>query len=353
MKILIIKQRTIGDVILLTPLLHNIKKSVPNSAIDVLLNKGTEDILNCNSDVSNLIVYRKKHVNRFSKIVSEIRLFFDIYKKKYDVVIDLDKGDRGMLVSKFSGAKIRIGSPGVEKNIFSNTYTDILPKHERRHTVDINLDPLNILKIPIRNKKVSVCWNKNDERIVNKYINGVDKFIHIHPFSRVENKEIDLKTLSKIVDFCEIDLGIKTVLTAAPIKRELKNIKNLISMCKSSPINLSGHLSIRQTSVLNSKARFFIGVDTAIMHIAAANNVPILVFFGPTTPDIWGPWSNKTESAKFNNKGGVQKVGDSVVFSEIRDCLPCNNKGCENGNSSQCLVDLDFEIIKKQIMRLL
>lgn len=356
MKILIIKQRTIGDVILLTPLLHNINKGFPNSNIDVLLNKGTEDILNCNPNISNLIIYKKKYLGILPKtrrIFNEIKLFLYIYKKKYDVVIDLDKGDRGVLISKFSGAKIKIGNSGVGENIFSNVYTNILPGHERRHTVDVNLDPLSILKIPVYNKKVSICWSENDECIVNTYINGIDKYVHIHPFSRVENKEIDLKTLSKIVDFFEIDLGLKIVLTAAPIKRELENTKKLVTMCKSSPINLSGLLSIRQTSVLNSKARLFIGVDTAIMHIAAANNVPILVFFGPTTPDIWGPWSNDTESASFHNKGGVQKNGNTIVFSEIRDCLPCNNKGCEKGSASQCLVGLDFEAIKKQIMRLL
>lgn len=356
MKILVIKLRTIGDVLLTTPLISNIKKQLPDSVLDVALNKGTEGILDCNDNVDNVLVYdretiRSKHA--FSRIINEFLFIYKIRGRSYDVVIDLDKGDRGAVISKFSKAKIRIGSRGIRSKLLANAYTDILPKHKRRHTVEINLDPLNILKLPIENKRVLSCFGPNDEKTVKEHLVNIGKFIHIHPFSRVRNKEIDIVTWSKIIDFCETDLGIKVVITSSGDTREVDSVNKIISLCDSHPINLGGMLTLKQVSALSKASNMFIGVDTAVMHMAAAHNVPILTFFGPTTPDIWGPWDNSLEGLAFHQYGGVQKIGKNIVFSDVRDCLPCNNAGCANSHTSQCLTLLDLDKIKNCILELL
>jgi len=355
-KILIIKLRTIGDVLLITPLLSNIRKQLSDATIDVVLNKGTEDILSCNDNVDNLLLYnrgamRSKFV--LDRIISEFRFVANIRSRGYDIVVDLDKGDRGAIISKFSQAKIRIGNKGIKSKFLSNAYTDTLPEHKRRHTVEVNLDPLRVLKLPIENKKVTSCFDCNDERLVKEQIAHIDRFIHIHPFSRVRNKEIDMLTLSQIIDFCENDLGVKVVITSSNDKREVDNVNKIISLCKSRPVNLGGALTLRKVSALSKFSDMFIGVDTAVMHMAAAHNIPILAFFGPTTPDIWGPWNNKIDGVVFSQYGGVQKKGKSVVFSDTRKCLPCNNSGCANSHESKCLVSLDLNKIKKCIVELL
>ena len=57
MKILIIKFRNIGDVLLSTPLVSNIKYYYPDSNIDFALNKGCEEMVYGNPDINNIIVY--------------------------------------------------------------------------------------------------------------------------------------------------------------------------------------------------------------------------------------------------------------------------------------------------------
>jgi len=42
MKILISKFRSIGDVILLSPLITNLKSNYPEAKVDLIINKGTE-----------------------------------------------------------------------------------------------------------------------------------------------------------------------------------------------------------------------------------------------------------------------------------------------------------------------
>jgi heptosyltransferase-3 len=269
------------------------------------------------------------------------------------MVIDLDQGDRGALISKYSRANIKIGSLGVRSKLAKDTYTHFLPEKGVRHIVETNLDLLRVLNIPIKSKKVEIFWDKEDVGTLKRIFFITEKFIHIHPFSKVKNKELDILVLSKIIDFCENTLKVKVVITAAPIKRELEQVKKISLSCDSSPINLGGKLTLKQIAILNKKARLFIGVDTAIMHISAANSTPVLALFGPTSPDIWGPWDNNVGHAAFHRNGGIQIDRKHRVFSDRRDCLPCNNRGCNNTNISDCLMFLDINVIKKNIQEML
>ena len=55
MKILLIKYRNIGDVLLVTPLINNLKLFYPNAQIDIALNHGTEDMVTLNPNISQVL----------------------------------------------------------------------------------------------------------------------------------------------------------------------------------------------------------------------------------------------------------------------------------------------------------
>jgi len=357
-KILILKFKTIGDVLLITPLVQNLKFKYPTSLIDISVNLGTEDVLTPNPNIHNVLVYKRyknQSLSIFKKIYKEYKFLKNIHNKKYDIVIDLDQGDRGAIISRFSGAKIQIGSNTIKSRIIRSTYTHFLPNREKRHIVELNLEPLRLLSIPIVNKNVSIYWSKKDEKVVSNFLSSIhtlsdtDMLIHIHPFSRGEHKEIKLELVAKIIDFCEMELNTKVVITAAPEKSEMDKVHNIIKLCKSSPINLSGQLTLKQTAALNKKAKLFIGVDTAIMHISAANDTPVLAFFGPSGANHWGAWDNSMMQSYYTKNNGFQTMGKHRVFSESRECQPCGKDGCNGTKISDCLMNLDIDVIKKNI----
>jgi heptosyltransferase-3 len=351
-KILVLKFKTIGDVLLVTPLIRNLRSNYPESIIDVAVNQGTEDMLTLNPNIDHIWIYdRIKIKNKpiIKKIKSEFDFLKNIRKQKYDMVIDLDRGDRGAGISLISGARIKIGSKYIKSRIVKNTYTHFLPEYEDKHVVDINLDAIRVLDGKINDKKVELFWSKDDQKLVDKILTN-ESFIHIHPFSRVSYKDIDSNSISKIIDYCELDLGINVVLTSAPIQREINKISKILELCKSKPTSLSGELTLKQVAALNKKAKLFIGVDTVIMHISAANSTPTLAFFGPTAANRWGPWDNKLQKSLYRRRGGIQKSGMNIVYSKNLSCIPCNRRGCNNDNlKSDCLSELDFNSIKTNI----
>ena len=148
--------------------------------------------------------------------------------------------------------------------------------------------------------------------------------------------------MAQIIDYCQLNIGLKVVITASEDKFELEKVNKILSLTRSKPINLSGKLSLKETAALNKKAKLFIGVDTSIMHISASNNVPVLAFFGPSVACHWGPWDNSIATSRYSRIKGFQVMGMHRVFSESRSCQPCGKDGCNGTKISDCLMNLDF-----------
>jgi len=355
MNILVIKFRNIGDVLLVTPLLHNLKQHYPESNIDIAINHGTESMLSLNPNVNELVVYNREQIKALpivQKLYKEAQFLLSFRKRTYDLVVNLTEGDRGAYIAQLSGALMRVGYPS-KSRLLKNAFTHYLLKQDFRHTIETNLDPLRVLDIPIKSKQVEIFHHLEDQSFVDQALSETTRFIHIHPVSRWLFKCISDQTMAQIIDHCELELKTKVVLTAAPIQAELDKVDSILSLCQSNPINLSGDLSLKQIVALNKKASMFIGVDTAIMHISAANNTPVLAFFGPSGTDHWGPWDNNLPQSTYANRNGLQTMGMHRVIAESRECQPCGRDGCNGSKVSDCLMSLDLDIIKQNIQEML
>ncbi len=351
-KILVIKFRNIGDVLLITPLIKNLKLNYPNAKIHAAVNKGTEEMLSLNPNIEKIHIYDRNYVKKlplFKRLNEEQKFIKKIKKEKYDLVINLTKGDRGAFIALFSKAKEKIG---FKNNFLSKiAFNKSLPlKQGMKHTIEWDLDALRVLNKKIFEKRVEIFWDKKDDEFINN-LNLPQYFVHIHLVSRWLFKCIDDKIAAEVIDFVENELKLKTVLTAAPVEKEMKKIENILKLTSSNPINLSGKLSLKQTAALNKRAKFFIGVDTAIMHMSAANNIPVLAFFGPSGAFNWGPWDNDLIKSGYIKQNGYQQMGKHKVIQVNWECAPCGKDGCEGSKISDCLMGkgLNITFIKEKI----
>ena len=97
MKILVIKFRHIGDVLLSSVLAKNLKEFYPGSTVDYLVNAESIDMLTLNPNIDNVYGYDRKKAKKsgfFGRISYELSLFKNIIKNRYDIVINTTEGER-------------------------------------------------------------------------------------------------------------------------------------------------------------------------------------------------------------------------------------------------------------------
>ena len=161
-KILIIQTAFIGDVILATPLIGNLKTQFPEAKIDFLVKNGNQSLLKNDPNLNEILVFDKK-----KKVASLLELFKKIRGNKYDLVINLHRFASSGILTFLSGAKQKLG---FKKNPFSFSYTQSFP-HEignGKHEVDRNLELIKNFTLSL-NRQPKLYPSKEDFEAIKTY----------------------------------------------------------------------------------------------------------------------------------------------------------------------------------------
>lgn len=342
MKILIIKFNNIGDVLLSSSLIENLKLYYPDSQIDYALNDYSSSMINNNPNINQIFLYKRstyKKMSIFKRFIAEFKYFKNIVDNKYDIVINLTKGDRGAILAFFSNAKVRLGYELNSSFKYFKPFTKTL-KQKVQHTVQRDLEFINLLDKKIINKKVSIYWNNEDEKKVDKFLqeNSIDNFVQVHPVSRWMFKCWDDEKMAKAIDYIIFDKKIDVILTASNDPIEKNKISEIISLCKSKPYNLTGELTLNELAYLSKKANLYFGIDSAPMHMAAAIDTSVVALLGASRADLWGPWDNEN-NFEYKFIDGIQKSRNHSIISRVDDKI-----FLENGiKKSKSMIDISFE----------
>lgn len=339
------KFRNIGDVLLTTPLLANLRHHFPDADIDFALNKGCEAMIEGNPNVRKIHIYDRPKVQSssfFKKVITELKYIHAIKKEKYDIAIQTTTGDRGIIIAKYAKIKKIVGYEGKNKTL-NKLITHQVPKADTlKHMVEINLDALKALNLEVVDKKVTLSC---DENLIS-HLKLPQIFVHMHLTSRWMFKCASDELMAELIDFCQNELGIQTVLTSDSNEAELKKLENVLKICKSTPLNLGGKLNLKQVAALSKRSALYVGVDTAIMHMAAANDTPCIALFGPSNAQIWGPWDNEAWQ-NYAKARGDQGLGKHYVFQKDWECVACQKDGCNGSKISNCLIEFSAQEIEK------
>jgi heptosyltransferase-3 len=304
----------IGDIILISGLLEEIKLKYNNSNIHLFVP----------SEYENVLPLIKKY-DSFTKInlSKPIKTLGLIRKNTFDIFIDASQWARlPALISVLSESKYTIGfkSKGQGKHFaFDKAVEHSSIVHEffnlkklifsnRDEIKDIPL--LNIdSNIPIDEKKIT---------------------IHIAPSGyKSERKELPINHWTKIIEYL-LKKEMNIYFTGS--ETDKNKIDNLIDTFTSSKLfNVAGTLSITETAKLLKSSKLVITINTGIMHIASFLRCNLIAIHGPTNAKRWGPMNE-----------------NSIVINSPYPEAPCLDLGFEykcTDRDGKCMKAIKPEII--------
>jgi len=345
-KILVIIQRSNGDVYFSNTLIKNLNCFFKFSEVDILVNSDTYKTACLFRENINKIIkfsYKEKKQKGFFYLFNLVRKIY----KKYDLSINLTASDRSVLFCALSAKKtISI----VEKELRKSWWKRLILTHyyhnePNKHVIEETLFPLDILNIPYTKKVESPKIDKQLLTEVKKKI-GNKRFFIFHPCAQYdykiypEDKRLELLNLLS-------DLNINIIVTGGSSDIDLK-ISNSIPQ-RPNIINMIGSTSIEEYCAISLLSLGYIGMDTLNMHIAASQNKRIIAIFGPTNPIRWSPWLNSLDSNPFRNSP-YQKKSHVSLFQANLPCVSCGKAGCNDlHGKSECLDLIEPKLIFKEV----
>jgi heptosyltransferase-3 len=336
-RILVIKLRHLGDVLLTTPIFTTLESRFPGVKIDGYIYKESAPMLSGVEGVEELILYDRKwkELPKWRRLVHEARVLRKIRRKGYDMVINLTEGDRGAIAAQVSRAPIRVGFDPEGKGLKGKRkiYTHIVKNCPTpRHAVERGLDALRRIGIfpGFHERELTFSVPDSAREAACKLCEG--PYAVMHPVSRWRFKCPPPQLMAGVIGLLS-EKGIKVVLTGGGSPEERDFVAQIISLCKEGEVvDLSGQTSLKELGALFERSLGLITVDSVSLHMASALKVPVVALFGPTSEENWGPWMHPK----------------SAVITSGHRCRPCGLDGCGGSKMSDCLWALSIqEIVEK------
>lgn len=309
-RILIIQTAFLGDVILATPVISELKRLFPEAEIDVLVKKGNESLLRNNPHIHYLVTFDKSS-GKFSAIRRLIKQF---RQREYDLVINLHRFGSSGLITMLSGGKKKYG---FKKNPFSFSFSK---KFEHAigngtHEVERNLAMIKEFGA-VASKRPELFPTKANYQAIKEYC--ATSFFCMAPASVWFTKQLPKEKWIELIQ----NYSSKGTIYLLGGKDDQELCEEIRTASNSSNVkNLAGQLNLLESAALMSKAKRNFVNDSGPLHLASAMNAPVTAFFCSTVPDFgFGPLSDDSTI---------------VEIKEKLDCRPCGLHGhnaCPKGH---------------------
>ena len=302
MKILVISMAGIGDTLLVTPFLHELRANFPDATIDALVKEAaSKDLLENNPHLNRVHQKNLIHAGRFEAL----RFLGSFRREHYDISVNTHPQSRMVyrLAARIIGAPIRISheyecSGALDHRLVNQT----LPQDYSRHSIDNNFDLLPLLgaKIKLPAHELEIFLTADEEKWAAQFLAqnlpAGQKILGVHVGSgstkNLSLKRWPLKHYAELVQKLNQERpDIQVLLFGGP--EEMKDHPVVLAQSNRNLTREAKTQNFRQTAALMKRCGAFLSVDTALMHLAAAVKVPKqIVIEAPTLNATNLPYGN-------------------------------------------------------------
>ncbi|NIK46921.1 heptosyltransferase-3 [Variibacter gotjawalensis] len=292
--ILIVQTKLIGDLVLASVLTRNLRLAYPDARITLLSDKHYAPfVLDCGI-ADEVIGLDRQRLRRsvMSRINELLLVARQLRRHTFDLGIDLADTRTSRNLLTVAGA-----SRNVAYTALRGRQTLIAEPVADGHSLDRYLAPLQALGIERRVAEPSLQAPEADAARARALLEEHDvdpkAFIAVHAGARFAGRCWPPDRFAAAIDHAASHHGLRSVLVGGPGEVALTDA--VAAVARGRVVNLTGHLSLRETLAVFAEARLFLGNESGPMHLAAAAGTPVVGLFGLTDPARWGPLGAPSE----------------------------------------------------------
>ncbi len=340
-KILIIRMSSIGDVILASPLIRQLRENFPNTQIDFLVRSEYADLVKYDPHLSHLLQY---DIQTGRRGLRELKEFIE--QQGYDVILDLHRNFRSYFLRKLTPKPLILK---INKN---RIIRFLLVKFKINLYKKLYGQPISIAEKYIMAAS-NLCSFKNDLRL-DLYLpqKTADKGkqlwqkleseqfgVVMAPGARHFTKRWPAELYSELIVKIHQTYGWRTLLVGSA--EEVSLIEDIQKKAGNGICEIAaGYFSLLETAALIKAAPVFISNDSGLMHVAAAYEIPQIAIFGSTAREL-----------------GFFPINPNAVVIENQnlECRPCTHigrKSCPKKHF-KCMVEITpqriFNVYKEMV----
>lgn len=296
--ILVIQTKYIGDVILTSALVRNLRLAYPNATIAMLCAAGLRDFVDTQNIADVAIGFDRRSAGRslLQRVKEYSSLLADLRRRKFDLTIDVTDSRTSRIVHRLIGAPLRVGYNPPERplkfwevqpaNIFAEPFG-----HGGAHFLYRYLSPLEALGIGLREviprlEPTPVGRSASNQVLAQSNL-AVKAFVAVHAGATFEGRRWQPERFAAVIDEIYTTTGLRSLLVGGP--DESATEQAILNVAMSPLVSVVGKVSLETLAALLADAFIFLGNESGPMHLAASVGTPVVGLYGLTPPDIWGP----------------------------------------------------------------
>ena len=311
MRILLIKPKHIGDTLILTPTITAIKRAHPEAEIWVLVRRGCEGILAGCPDIAQILTLAgvQKKERSSGDFWRQVKVLLRLWSVTFDYVFELGDGHRARLFAMLCRTRRRYSvKPDHPLKSFEERRFTALSSFDWKTAHRVEKDFYSVAEfLPLPTPIPPLCFERKftqswapAEELATFALMQIGKRQVVSRWHRQGWEEVARHLLERF--------GAVIVASGAA-DYEIKEATWLRERLGPRVLCTLGRADWSQVAGLLYRARIYVGLDTATMHLAAACGCPIVALFGPTIEDHWRPWR---ASCRIVTSRGYAPVGDAT-----------------------------------------
>jgi len=336
---LVIQTAYLGDVVLAVPLLMVLRDSPRVSWSGALLSPPGPELVLGQGLVDEVITYDKRGVDSGARGL--LRVVREVRSLRPDVALIPHRSFRSALLAALAGVPRRIGFDVSGGRVL---LTERVSYRTDRHEVERVAELAAVAGVELPDGRLPLALrppvgteSRAAAALVERGVPRDAGLIVVAPGSRWATKRWPPGEFARAADELAGETAATVVLVGSDADRAV--CASVQELMHADAVDLSEGLPLGQLIALVKRAQLVLSNDSAVAHVAAATETPVVAVFGPTVPaQGYAPYTDRAR----------------IVEAEF-ECRPCGSHGsdrCPRGDFV-CMESLDASSVVAAALELL